>query len=202
MTKKITKNTKIFCDMDGVLVDLYNHLALTINSLYDDPKTHKKLRQKIEKAYRSVGKQQLDRENFTLHFDESKNNRYIRSLVFEIISKNKSLWINLPWTKDGKMLWEFLSQFDPYILSAPVDKDCIEGKIEWIKNNISIPNNKIIITKQKYLFAVNKDNSPNVLIDDFSRYIIPWKKSGGIAVHHKSTNQTIKQLEKIIKSSI
>ena len=44
-----------------------------------------------------------------------------------------------------------------------------------------------------------KNNQPQVLVDDYGKYLTHWANAGGIAVKHSddTTEHTIQQLEKI-----
>ena len=51
-----------------------------------------------------------------------------------------------------------------------------------------------------------KGGQPQVLVDDFGKYLQAWRNAGGIAVKHEdehedpnSATETIKQLEKIYR---
>ena len=58
-------------------------------------------------------------------------------------------WENMPWTSDGKKLWNYLKKYNPIILSTPAKFiDSKLGKIKWIKRELgnSIP---YIIIKEK-----------------------------------------------------
>ena len=39
----------------------------------------------------------------------------------------------------------------------------------------------------------------SILIDDYIENIIPWREKGGIAIHHKNTDDTIKELKNILQ---
>jgi len=103
-------------------------------------------------------------------------------------------WANLPWTKDGKELWDFLKQFNPIILSSPGTQniDIVKkGKIDWIKRELG-NDVEYIIDRNKEKYADNK----SILVDDMKGNIDRWEKAGGIGLLHKSTNDTIKELDK------
>jgi 5'(3')-deoxyribonucleotidase len=87
------------------------------------------------------------------------------------------------------------------VLSAPLRMEgqaSIKGKREWLDNHNPGTSENAIFTSAKYKYAV-KNGKPNVLVDDFGKYLNAWSNAGGIAVKHsdETTNQTIHQLEKI-----
>jgi len=111
-----------------------------------------------------------------------------------ITDKGVDFWKNLHWMPDGKQLWNYIKKYKPNILSAPSrDKSSKIGKQMWVE--INIPGFNLILTpanlKQEYA-------SPNsVLIDDRADNIQRWKDAGGIGILHSSSEDTIKQLEKL-----
>ena len=116
----------------------------------------------------------------------------------ELIKQGESFWSKMPWTKDGKKLWNYLKNEDVTILSAhPAMKgESEEGKRKWLSKNIGsqYASNALIvlgIEKQKYA------DKNHILIDDSERNIRQWRSKGGIGILHKNANDTIKQLEKL-----
>jgi 5'(3')-deoxyribonucleotidase len=87
------------------------------------------------------------------------------------------------------------------VLSAPLRMEgqaSIKGKREWLDNYNPGTSGNAIFTSAKYKYATS-NGKPNVLVDDFGKYLNSWNDAGGIAVKHSddSTNHTIQQLEKI-----
>jgi 5'(3')-deoxyribonucleotidase len=87
------------------------------------------------------------------------------------------------------------------VLSAPLrieGKASINGKKEWLDNHNPGTSNNAIFTSAKYKYATT-GGQPNVLVDDFGKYLNAWSNAGGIAVKHEdgNTNHTINELEKI-----
>jgi hypothetical protein len=106
-------------------------------------------------------------------------------------------WSEMPWTSDGKKLWDYINKYNPTILTAPSDNKeiCIPGKKKWIKDNLdSNDYKKVIIDKDKGQYA--DENS--ILIDDRKQNIDDWTKNGGIGILHTSTDDSIKKLKDII----
>jgi 5'(3')-deoxyribonucleotidase len=105
-----------------------------------------------------------------------------------------SFWINLEWMPDGKILWRYISQYNPYILSAPSNKKSSrKGKTDWVKREL--PETKLILKKaeEKKDFA-----APNsILIDDLIENINDWNNAGGIGILHINTKTTIQKLQKM-----
>jgi hypothetical protein len=106
-------------------------------------------------------------------------------------------WDEMPWTIDGKELWEYIKCYDPVILSAPTTEiESKIGKILWV--NRELPNTRIILKPaedKKDLAGENK-----ILIDDMESNIMGWNLNGGIGILHTSTENTIRKLKKILEN--
>ncbi len=187
---------QIYCDMDGVLVDLLGGIEEALG--FED----------IEPNIRAAAIQAL--ESGEMWRDLIKKDKEYPDLsrgtkeIFKVISHDVDFWANLPAMHDAHLLWNFLSSLspDPYILSAPWDEESRKGKILWLSGlagnlNPLPPKDKIIITHDKHNYAMNPaTGKPNILIDDMDKYTDPWTSAGGIAIKHTSANETLKELEK------
>lgn len=118
------------------------------------------------------------------------------------IKADKNFWFDLPQMPNLHILWDFVKQFEPHILSAYTNEDKengIRGKTSWIKKNLgNIPSSKIHLVErhEKQQFAVNKTTGkPNVLVDDYKKNIDEWRKAGGFPVHHVGVRSTIAKLK-------
>jgi len=149
---------KIYCDLDGVLVDFSKgYLKLTGIDLNGEFRQDKNFWEPIDKA-------------------------------------GYDFWINLDWTKDGKKLWKYIEKYKPDILSAPSrENDSRVGKHDWVKREL--PDAHLILRSMQH----KKDfAAPDaVLIDDNGDNIKGWKEAGGVAIHHKSAEDTIEKLKKL-----
>ena len=124
------------------------------------------------------------------------SNKFINNKNFwdPINKAGYDFWINLEWTKDGKELWDYIKKYKPIILSAPSKQnDSRIGKNDWIKREL--PGTHIILRSAQHKKEFASPSS--LLIDDRIDNIIDWEKAGGIAIHHTSTLDTIKQLKKL-----
>jgi 5'(3')-deoxyribonucleotidase len=162
------KRPTIYCDMDGVLVDLIGGMSKILNI------------------------PNLSQKNF---------DSIINPIKPKIDEDHPDLFAKLPWMPDGKTLWKYISKYKVEILSAhtttwqPKSKS---GKIKWIENNLRPKPHfsNIVLRTQKKDYA-KTDGVPNILIDDWSKNIKEWQSAGGIAIQHKSANQTILELKKL-----
>lgn len=161
---------KIFCDLDGVLVDFNKAIKQLTGG--------------------------IDFESYV------KNKGY--DSLWKIINTNGVIWwATLPWTSDGKQLWNALKNKNVTILTAGSKRNSGDisekGKIDWCHKNIGsfVP---VIVTynskeKQKY-------SKPNyILIDDMPSNITEWNSHGGIGILHKNTEDTLNQLNQILKNN-
>ena len=120
---------------------------------------------------------------------------------WESIKRTKNFWSTMPWTRDGRQLWNFIKKYQPHILSAYSieDPNCIPGKRKWLKSNIGYTQNfmiNIVRRREKKNFAMNK-RQPAILIDDYPKNVQQFKSAGGIGILHSNTQTTISQLRKI-----
>jgi len=100
---------KIYCDMDGVLVD-------------------------FDLGYKNLTGKETHHVDV-----QGKNEfwgTFKQSLLDKKISE-KDYWANLQWMPDGKELWDHIKQYKPTLLSAPSrDPQSRWGKRIWVKKHI------------------------------------------------------------------
>lgn len=105
-------------------------------------------------------------------------------------------WSEMPWTLDGKKLWNYVKDKNVQILSAPAKTipESKKGKLIWLARELS-PKPKINLVKavDKQKFA----DKYSILIDDYEKNIGQWKSSGGIPILHTSATNTINKLKKM-----
>lgn len=123
--------------------------------------------------------------------------KYGKGFFWSLINKKKEkYWDSMPWTPDGKLLWEYLAPYHPEILSAPPrvgSQYAISGKTSWVRREIGEVPLHLVYKKEKRHFAA----SNHVLIDDHEQNIEDWKESGGIGILHKNAVSTIASLKEI-----
>jgi hypothetical protein len=171
------KKPVIFCDMDGVLVD-------------------------FDKGYKELT------GVTTHHADSQGRNEFWKLYRDNLKNKDipeKSYWANLDWMPDGKQLWNYIKEYNPYVLTAPSvnfdlpfeerykleNNESMQGKTEWVQR---LPNMKKLYfrsAQRKADFA----GPGKILIDDRKDTIDSWNANGGIGILHTSTANTIKQLQ-------
>lgn len=88
------------------------------------------------------------------------------------------------------------------ILSSPLSfskEESIRGKREWLAKHIHVPADKIIFEHDKYKYAVQKDGTPNILIDDYGVNTRAWDAAGGIAVKYQADEDSLDKVINVLK---
>lgn len=106
----------------------------------------------------------------------------------------------LPMMPDALVLWKFLEQYHPSIMTAasnyvPYSR---EDKIEWLEEHLHLTDPKRI-TVVNYPQDKQKHCRPgDILIDDNTKNCSEWINAGGVAVIHHNAEQTIRKLKEIL----
>lgn len=98
---------------------------------------------------------------------------------------------------DAMTLWNYVKPHTPHVLTAtgyPV-KENAALKRKWVNKNLSGYGD--IHTVEKSVLKADLAHPHAILIDDRNKSIDPWRKAGGIGIHHKSATQTIEELKKL-----
>jgi 5'(3')-deoxyribonucleotidase len=104
----------------------------------------------------------------------------------------------------GGTVVQWLNQHNiPYtVLSAPLRgpyaSASVEAKKDWLDEHNPGATQNAIFTQHKHKYALNGDE-PQVLVDDYGKYLNHWSNAGGIAIKHEDNNtqHTISELKKI-----
>lgn len=160
---------KIYCDMDGVLVDLHRG------------------------ARRITGDPVFDID------DSQTIKIFWKTIMQMTTNEVVDAWKDLPWVPGGKKLWDYIGRFNAAILSSPGTNkragDIAAGKKAWIQDHLSPQPSKMIFDPQKFKFA----DQNSILIDDKEKNIRPWIEHGGIGILHPTnspdTESIIKKLQ-------
>eukprot|EP00571_Detonula_confervacea_P011929 CAMPEP_0172304280 /NCGR_PEP_ID=MMETSP1058-20130122/5704_1 /TAXON_ID=83371 /ORGANISM="Detonula confervacea, Strain CCMP 353" /LENGTH=240 /DNA_ID=CAMNT_0013015435 /DNA_START=71 /DNA_END=793 /DNA_ORIENTATION=+ len=173
---------KIFCDLDGVLVDFDAGVKKLFNG-------------------RSP--------------DELPN----QGMMWGGISKAEKFYARLPWTADGKALWEELKNNHPttpdILTGVPRTLKSRGEKFAWCKANLGISVNHVdmagkksaheLVTGRRKNGTVNvitcwsknkhcESKENHILIDDRLSLREAWEERGGTFIHHISTERTLSML--------
>jgi len=189
--------------MDGVLVDFESGAVDTINKSYKDTIPDSKKLRKLLMKIAAMSPPGVDLEISISDIKHkpvkiTKRMKLVRDYMYRLLENNYDFWANLVPEPGYLKLWGYISQYNPYILSAPMQGEYSkEGKREWVRKNLTPQPKSIILDTEKYKYAIGPAGRPNVLIDDFTKNTIPWEQQGGIAILHTDINKTIDELEKI-----
>ena len=119
---------------------------------------------------------------------------------WKLIGQTKDFWANLDWMPGGKLLYQFIEKYDPYVLSAYSGRDPTSknGKMKWLAKNTNWKKGRInlVMRSQKQKYATS-NGKPNILIDDYIKNINEWENKGGIGVHHTNVSKTIGELKRL-----
>ena len=129
-------------------------------------------------------------------FEKEKGKEQFWNLIDKQIGVK--FWAGMPWMPNGQALWNFISPYNPNILSSPSEDNSSRlGKRMWIRENLNPAPRKIIFKKAE---DKQQHAAPNhILIDDKPSNIAQWAAAGGIALEVKdgeiqSVIQKLKEL--------
>lgn len=122
------------------------------------------------------------------------------------VMRQPGFFRGLPPMFGAHRLWKYCEEYDPIVLTARPD-DRVSGervtkeKRDWIEEQFGpIPDDRFIccLRSEKTSFIGTTDHKYQILVDDQEANCEAWRKAGGIGVVHKTVEETIKELEKII----
>ncbi len=204
-----TKNIQIFVDMDGVLcnymgsvlvimAETTQKVAANLN-LYKTK--HGKFYQSAKKAIAEQGGD-LDKGNLgdpflAEHVCRETTRRRVRNFMYSCVFNNYEFWRDMPWMPDGQDLWNYVKPYNPIILSGPQGPNSKLGKTDWVRRELGLGKDRVILTQTKHEEAIKtlKMGKAALLIDDLPKYVVPFRNAGGIAIQHTSAKDTIEQLK-------
>lgn len=164
----------LFLDMDGVQADFFTAWA----------QHHGKHR------YKEIGDKEAREASITAL--NQKGPEFI-----------EQLFANLPVLPGGQRLvsWIKANRIPFTVLSAPLRNNhaaSIAGKKTWLDRHNPGTSAHAIFTGQKERLAT-QGGRPNVLVDDYKKYIQNWSDAGGIAILYRDdrVDDVISQLAKI-----
>jgi len=117
----------------------------------------------------------------------------------ELRAKEEPQFDKLPMLPDAMELWNFTLPYQPNILTATGTPAELNGnmKRKWVQTNLPGSDTLDVITVQKSKMKANYAAPNCVLVDDRLKSVDPWRKAGGIAIHHKNAADTIAELKKL-----
>jgi len=184
----------IFCDLDGVLVDLESAIKF----------------ENFEKAEKSeIYYAKCIRDTIMYRIVLAKN----LDLPIEIDQYPQCVsdfWSSLSWISGGRKLWNHLRSLGleiriisarPLVLRNCEFKGTVEGKSAWCERELEIDRSLVNVVpyRTKGIFATQIDGILPVLIDDAMTNIKDWRENGGLAIHHIDADKTISELQELFK---
>jgi len=113
----------------------------------------------------------------------------------DINQNSPEFYRNMPWTKDGKLLFNFVKEFPSEILSHAPEKETKVGKLQWLKDkNIDMHPNLVDKRLDKAKYA----SPESILVDDREDNIQDFIDAGGIGILHTNSVDTINKLKQIL----
>ena len=183
---------QIFCDMDGVLVDLMDGIN---DAIYNDAPKDSSIRyikSQLKAREALNGHPVTDKDTFK---ENPEFKKPVRDFMFRVMKDDRKFWMNLKWKPEGKQLWDYIKDYNPIILSRPTDLQSVIGKKKWVKDNLNLKGDRVQIRYNKTPYAQHKDKI-GILIDDFKTNTIPFAEAGGKAILYKDVNEAIRELKK------
>jgi len=150
MTKIDRKNVKVFLDMDGVLTDYMGSLVPTMNEtiarVAASPNKYKERQPGLYKAVKKATQElegDIDQGNpgstiipEFLDRTSPQLKKKSRSLMYTLVSNNRSWWARLNWMSGGREVWECVKDYRPIICTGPMGPNSKKGKTDWIKREL------------------------------------------------------------------
>ena len=190
------KLPQIYCDMDGVLVDFEAGVVDQLNKDIRGIEEAHKDTEKFRGAMKNLGRDYVTMDDVR---GKSENSKVILKYMYARVGSDADFWAHLPWMPGGKELWDFIAPHKPDILTTPMRKGSEIGKAFWINEHLHPEPINVFMSGEKFKWAIDDDDRPAILIDDWSKNIVPWNGAGGIAIQHKNGNTaaTIATLKKL-----
>jgi hypothetical protein len=180
---------KIYCDMDGVLVDFEGSMMKYINDILDGALPSEKRGRAFFWALSQIKKE--FGESWRLKNVDDLKNAPVRKLMIVLIMMNPgAVFAGMAPCDDYRQLWGYINSFtgEVNILSAPMNgyktapMTAAEGKGLWVTQYLT-------------------PQPANVFIVPRADTIESWNDAGGIGILHEPNNskKTIDQLGSLLE---
>ena len=164
LNSKLAEGSCLFLDMDGVLANFY-------------PYFRKYFRNRL--IIKGVNPNEVTISTYIKY-------KKIKEIVHELCEEEGvDFWINMPKTNNCTYYWNHLKPIRDRIIILtgiyPEMTSAVEGKSIWIKNNLGLPDNRIIFNPDKAKYATY-DGHINLLLDDSIENVDSFSRAGGIGL--------------------
>jgi len=120
---------------------------------------------------------------------------------FDSYMVEKDFYNKLPWMPDGKKLWNFVKQYDPFILTGlPMGNWAAPQKWRWCQRELGLGKDRVLVgmardKAKKASEALGRPLNNDILIDDREKARGPWMANGGYFILHTTAENTVAQLK-------
>jgi len=121
------------------------------------------------------------------------------SYMWSVLAQQEEFYATLPWTHDGRKLWDTVRLLNPTVLTGlPEGNWARNQKLEWCARELGkdVP---VLTCRSKDKAKVGRQATDPaltpILIDDRSSLRESWEGINGIFIHHTSGNDSIRQLK-------
>ncbi len=198
------QNYTIYFDMDGVLADFESGVDVDAKAAAARD-TYRKILDKFPE-FKTLPDDDLKKRLAGPQSDPGLKalkkawNDY-RQLKY-IVAGKPGFFLNLaplPGAKEMLIAAAEMTGQRPSILTAPMDslgERCEQEKGAWMQKNFPGLFAEFHCTQEKANFA----GPGKILIDDRTKYTVPFEQKGGIAILHKSADSSIEQLRRVLST--
>ena len=173
---------KVFLDMDGLLVNLFDTVAMGMIG-----KHYKDLTEREKQYAKQIW---TDREGRAKEFFKKQGGveKFFADLP-SFGSLTKAIIDTVVKIAGGYSICSCPASIDMKASEA--------GKRIWIHKHLNPLPDEMSFVKNKTVNAINKETGkPNILIDDFPPYIAAWRNAGGIAIEMRTDSFTSQEAVK------
>ena len=199
-------NFKLYCDMDGGLVDFVGGIIPYLNEKIWETEPALEATEEYRTAW-AAAREEADGDLIEIRHLEKKKwlvsdewrSEYpaIRNFMNLSAGEDREFWANLEWKPGGKELWDYIKVHEPDILSSPMGEPTgpgAMGKIDWGKREPGLEEERINLSSSKGEYGA----AAAILIDDRDKYIEQFTEGGGTAIQHVESSRTIEELRELL----
>lgn len=136
----------------------------------------------------------ITNKGFQVLFELDSGKDYVSKIDF---------YNNLDWMPDGKVLWNYISKYEPIINTGlPMGEWAEPQKRSWISRELG-PDVPVLVgmardkASNAMKFLRKKDLEGSIIIDDRPKHQHIWENAGGIWITHTDTDSTISVLKEM-----